>query len=230
MKMNRKENKINNNHGSAMLIAIVVSIVVIVFCLSLLLVSYSLFTSTSRKLSQTQCRELAKTISIELEKELTYVNYDTYDDEKLACEAGENPLWFYIRYNICQQTWPYFDDSIMGHKRKDAYRYFELNASGGDSTKYEIMADDISICMYWVNEGDYTEDKEETLLCVEVTCTKHQQSATVTSFYVLGCGTYTDGNMNSDNIAAGNNVDAINPSGNIIDTTEHWTWSLQERK
>lgn len=53
-----------------MIVAIVVSMVVVVFCLSLLLVSYALFSSSVRRVTQNQCRELSKTISIEIEKEL----------------------------------------------------------------------------------------------------------------------------------------------------------------
>lgn len=226
-----KSNKKKHNEGSAMLIAIVVSIVVVVFCLSLLLVSYSLFTSTSRKVSQTQCRELAKTVSIEIEKELAAPNYSSYADEKLACESGDNPLWFYVRYNVCQDSWPYFEDQdVTGHNSKAAYRYFNLSTTGGDVEQYKNMADDISVCMFWISEGNYYEEKEDTLLCVQVTVTKHEQKAMVSSYYVLGCGPYTEDDVTDVEPASGSNMEAINPNGNIIDIEEHWSWSLQERR
>lgn len=91
-----------------MIVAIVVSMVVVVFCLSLLLVSYALFSSSVRRVTQNQCRELSKTISIEIEKELTTPAYTSFDMQKQDVTDGKNLLWQYLRYNVCQGNWPYY--------------------------------------------------------------------------------------------------------------------------
>ena len=69
-----------DNRGSAMIVAIVVSIIVIAFTLSLLLVSYSLFTSSSKKVTQAQVKELAKSISFEICDELTKPTFYSKDE------------------------------------------------------------------------------------------------------------------------------------------------------
>ena len=107
------------NRGSAMIVAIVVSMVVVVFCLSLLLVSYALFSSSVRRVTQNQCRELSKTISIEIEKELTTPAYTSFDMQKQDVTDGKNLLWQYLRYNVCQGNWPYYEsESSTDHGEK----------------------------------------------------------------------------------------------------------------
>ena len=165
------------NRGSAMIVAIVVSMVVVVFCLSLLLVSYALFSSSVRRVTQNQCRELSKTISIEIEKELTTPAYTSFDMQKQDVTDGKNLLWQYLRYNVCQGNWPYYEsESSTDHGEKAAYRYFTLAATGGDTTKYAAMADDISVCIYWENDGRYQISKNDVILCVKVTCMKGEQT------------------------------------------------------
>ena len=80
MRLNKKIRNLKlykDNRGSAMIVAIVVSIIVITFTLSLLLVSYSLFVSNERKVTQSQVKELSKSISIEIGDELTCPQFDS---------------------------------------------------------------------------------------------------------------------------------------------------------
>ena len=226
-----KESKLNkDNRGSAMIVAIVVSIIVIAFTLSLLLVSYSLFVSNERKVTQTQVKELSKSISLEIGDELTRPNYD---DSQALLDAINNDvnakycapdynMWFYIRYNLFQTNWPYFkDETTAGHVGANAYRYFKLNLTGGDTTSYSAMADDISVCMYW--ECEDFNIKDQAVLTVEVTVTKGDQKSTTTSYYELGVSYYS-GNM-SDKVENDKEDHAFNPAGNTIDLNERWTWS-----
>ena len=226
-----KESKLNkDNRGSAMIVAIVVSIIVIAFTLSLLLVSYSLFVSNERKVTQTQVKELSKSISLEIGDELTTPSYDDSqalldainNDENTKYCAPDYNMWFYVRYNLFQNNWPYFkDETTAGHVGADAYRYFKLNLTGGDTASYSAMADDISVCMYW--ECDDISIKDQAVLTVEVTVTKGDQKSTTTSYYELGVSYYS-GTVSGK--TENNKTDqAFNPAGNTIDLNERWTWS-----
>ena len=214
------------NRGSAMIVAIVVSMVVVVFCLSLLLVSYALFSSSVRRVTQNQCRELSKTISIEIEKELTTPAYTSFEKQKQDLDKGRNLLWQYLRYNVCQVNWPYFEsESSTDHGEKAAYRYFTLAATGGDTTKYAAMADDISVCIYWENYGSYRTSKNDIVLCLKVTCRKGEQTASMLSKYNLSCMAYESA---EEGVDTGNKT--VNPSNNAIEKKEYWSWSFLERE
>lgn len=221
--------------GSAMIVAIVVSMVVVCFCLSLLLVSYALFQSSVRRVTQNQCRELAKTASIELEKEITSPVYSDVSSQQADLAQGKNMLWQYLRYNICQNNWPYYtEDAKTGHDADAAFRYFNLNASGGDAGSYAAMADDLSVCIYWETGDPAT--KDDVTLFVKVTCSKGNQTASMISTYNLVCTQFSSGESGqaddgtSSGTAGNGNITAANPSGNNIDSTECWKWSFMERE
>ena len=60
----------NSNAGVAMVTVLIVSAIVMVFCLSLLLVTYTLFAQTSRQVAQLQCKLLAQSMFETLGEEL----------------------------------------------------------------------------------------------------------------------------------------------------------------
>ncbi|MBO5509007.1 MAG: hypothetical protein J5962_00965 [Lachnospiraceae bacterium] len=62
--------KDKKNSGVAMIVVLVVGAVVLVFCLSLLLVTYTLFSQTNRQVTQIQCKILAQSTSETLAGEL----------------------------------------------------------------------------------------------------------------------------------------------------------------
>ncbi len=226
----KKSELYNDNHGSAMIVAIVVSVIVISFALSLLLVSYSLFTSNERKVTQAQVKELAKSISLEIGDELTKPQFDSKQalldgiNNKAGAKyrAPEYNMWYYVRYNLFQSNWPYYrDETTAGHVKANALRYFKINMTGGDTSSYSSMADDIYVCMYW--ECDDPEIKDETLLTIEVTVSKGGQTSTITSYYELGVNYFSDaGEGTSENNMSS---DAFNPAGNRINLDENWTWT-----
>ena len=112
---------------------------------------------------------------------------------------------------------------IMGRKRRTGI--FTLAATGGDTTKYAAMADDISVCIYWENDGSYQISKNDVILCVKVTCTKGDQTASMLSKYNLSCMDYEDAEIGVDT-----GDDTVNPSKNDILKSEHWSWSFLERE
>lgn len=67
---NRITRIINDNSGAAMIFVLIVSAVVFTFCLSLLLVTYTLFSQTSRQTTQVQCKMMAQTFSESFGEEL----------------------------------------------------------------------------------------------------------------------------------------------------------------
>ena len=68
----RKRNILRNNQsGVAMLMVLIVGAVILVFCLSLLLVTYSLFAQTSRQTTRLQCKIMAQSFSESLKEELS---------------------------------------------------------------------------------------------------------------------------------------------------------------
>lgn len=68
----RKRNILRNNQsGVAMLMVLIVGAVILVFCLSLLLVTYSLFIQTSRQTTRLQCKLMAQSFSESLQEELS---------------------------------------------------------------------------------------------------------------------------------------------------------------
>ncbi|MBQ8912507.1 MAG: hypothetical protein IJ054_00485 [Lachnospiraceae bacterium] len=226
----RNKKLYKDNRGSAMIVAIVVSIIVITFTLSLLLVSYSLFVSNQRKVTQSQVKELSKSINIEIGDELTTPRFD--DKQALIdginnvdgadyCSDDYN-MWYYIRYNMFQTNWPFYrDETTAGHVKTNAYRYFKINLTGGNTSEYAAIADDISVCMYW--ECEEFDIKDEALLTVEVTVSKGGQTSTTTSYYELTVNKFSDaasGDMENNTLN-----EAFNPAGNKIDLTEDWTWT-----
>jgi type II secretory pathway pseudopilin PulG len=222
--MQRKNRKLRNQ-GSAMVVAIVVGVVIMVFVLSLLLLSYSLFSTAAQKTTQMQCRELAKSVNKELRQEILSPDYDTYASQ-LAAEGTENNLWFYLRYNLWQEdVWPYYNEEESGHGEDDSYRYFTIDTA--DSDEYDGIADTILITMYWEIESDNPQeesDKSLTLLHVQVEVKKGDCSYSMESVYALTVAEYSDAESAG---GTGNGITgtSVNPYNQSIDTAEKWIWT-----
>lgn len=61
----------NNQSGVAMLMVLIVGAVILVFCLSLLLVTYSLFAQNARQTTRLQCKLMAQSFSESFQEELS---------------------------------------------------------------------------------------------------------------------------------------------------------------
>lgn len=239
-----------DNKGAAMIVALVVMTVLMMFCLSLLLVVYSLYTSTLKKNSTLQCKEACKTMSFELQSELTEPVYTDYESQSVAQKSvtgtGGDSLWFYIRYNIWQDSWPYYSSTERGHGKDTAYRYFTITPSEGVAG----MTEDIKVCIYWEKDNtiddtvsddiatdgtgqeadgsDVLEQRADTILHVIVTCSKNEQSYSIETEYTLMAGEYadiTDKTEEETMLRQG-----INPYNNSIYKFEKWQWVFSERE
>jgi hypothetical protein len=215
--------KKEKNQGVAMIVAVIAGMVLMVFTLSLLLVSYTLFSSVAAKSTQSQCAELAKSVSQELRQELLNVNYDSYSAQNAAV-GRENNLWFFLRYNLWQQeAWPYYNDGETGHDEADSVRYFTINAT--EDSKFEGMADQILITTYWKIDSDSPQnetDKSLTTVHFKVEAKKGDSAYVVESDYALTVTPYdsAEGEGNMETVENSK----INPYNKYIDRNEKWVW------
>lgn len=207
--MAKKQNK-----GSAMIVAIVVSLITMVLAMSLLLLAYSVHASVLKEGSRLQCKELAYSVSSEIQKELT-VDFDSYEEQRDSLTDGQNPLWALLRYQIWQEDerWPYFNEDENQHKKSAAYRYFKLQTDGGE---VEHAADQILVTMYW--DGSYETQKafvkDGTILHVKVEVFKDEEYFANNMTFALEISDYED----VEEGVVENNGQAI------IMAREKWTW------
>jgi hypothetical protein len=236
--------KRQQNQGVAMIVAMVVGVVLMVFALSLLLISYTLFSSAVRQSSQTKCRELAKSLNRELQLELTTPNYGSYEEQMEAINQKENNFWSYLRYNVWQDSWPSYDEENID---PDCYRYFTMDASEFDS-----MVDSVMVTLYWEKDTEEADseanEKANTILHVKIEAKKGESAYISEAEYELSVSAYPDaeeeeeetseedGNEdgteggasedeNQGSTLAGLTDSSINPDNNQIDTQEYWVWS-----
>ena len=181
-KAEEKKTSYLNNKGATMMAAIIIMAILIVFTFSLTLIAYTLYASQNKNIASMRCVEAANTLSIALEKDLTYVyesDVDPIDKNSLYPER-ESFLYRYIRYNICQDdvTWPYFvSDGTENHDRKAACRYFDLKYNdkkldhvtrdGEAETEENVktiegMPGKTVVCIYWMLPEDTGVKPNET--------------------------------------------------------------------
>ncbi|GEM_PF-205584 len=230
--------KIKNRKGAAMIVAIIIMGILIVFTFSLMLVAYTLYSSQTKNIASMKCSESANTLSIALKDEL--------NDENAALRSH---LYQYVRYNICQETWP----NYTGNNEAEAFRYFSLKYNANDSThggysSVEGFPGSIKVCMYWMlpDESQYymensgiTKKFSEVSdlnhngvrLFVEVTSESANQSYTVKQKYVLEKSTYSNKEAGVQGVLFGSSVmgdKSINPYGKVqqdIFFNEKWSWT-----
>jgi len=205
---NKKNIKDRLNQGTAMIVAIIIMSILMIFTFSLTLVAYTLYASQNKNIASMRCSEAANTLSLALEDELTY------DKEVAKDPVYESYLYNYLRYNLCQaSTWPYYNPNEDGHTEEYAFRYFELkynskkpsydedgNAieNANHTPKYldgiEGMPGRTEVCIYWMlpdgvettdNLSGSGESRQGVRLFIEITSESANQSYTVKSEYVL---------------------------------------------
>ena len=213
--------KENKNKGAAMIVCVTIISILVVFCFSLLLVTYTLYASQNKNMQSDRNSEACKTLSTSIRQELVESSEDSN-------------LYKYIRYNVNQESWPFYDTEKPDHQKEDAFRYFRLDKA--NSIDIGGYPGDIEICMYWQQSGEFTEQKvknesgvEETIqipsargikLFVEVTCRSGSQSYSIKSEYRLAVS------KKRTNLKIKSEVADINPFGNSINNKETWKWKF----
>ena len=133
----------SDNRGSAIITGLVVSAVLMVLCLSLLLVAYSLFLSTSNAALDMPNKEMlysaADVIGEEITSQTVDVNTYTVITENSGTEGQENTtvtavpseLWDAIYKGISTGVWPYFKTGVDGHSDLEACsKYYQMTSIG----------------------------------------------------------------------------------------------------
>lgn len=238
----RKKNK-----GAALIVAIIVMAVLMVFAFSLMLVTYTLYSSQNKKIASKKCSEAANTLSQAMETELqdsdAYINSD---------------LWIYLRFHLLQSDWPFYEPKLDGHKASDAVKTYEMFVNPqyikpGEATITGYPGS-IKLKVYWMlpesvyeehkndremtyisnlNPASFTmTDKKDIRLFVEIVCESASQTYTVTNEYTLQAAPFASEDSPEKKKLENNysGSDLYNKDGKYtIDFNEHWIWKFEER-
>ena len=245
----------NKNRGAALMVAVVIIGILMVFTLSLLLVTYSLYASQNKNAAGTRNSEAANTLSVALTSEL----------EK---KQSEGELWRYLRFNICNSaTWTFYEPGLAGHGETEAFRYFNLNYNfvakyfeNPSTTDQDPLSGlegfpgTVKLCIYWRlpetpknTEGpeENPEDVAEALyqggnktgirLYIEVICETGSQSYVVKNKYILNEAPFGSGEFKLKSALKNYSKEpAYNPllldDRDGIDLNQNWTWRFDSRE
>ena len=123
MRLHINNKKKSNDSGVAMIFALIVGVVILTFCLMLLLVAYTLFSQTSRVLSQSQCKILSQTMADQIADKL---------EEKQPNGLGaNNDLQTELKKRIANK------DSVAGWKAGNELVY-ETTVPGISAYTFEV--------------------------------------------------------------------------------------------
>ena len=221
MKKQLKIKKLNNR-GAAMMVAVVIIGVLMIFCFSLLLASYTLYASQNKNAASKRNSEAANTLSKALDTELTRGN----DTEK------DSALWKYLRCNLNQTGWgsgeiKYFD---MNYNNSSTYFNAENPTLNGYPGK-------VQLAMYWKPPKGKTEDDCRTdpsgiRLTIEITCETASQVYIVSNQYVLSAAPYDTADYDDRNlqyrlqqVIQNSNYNVNGYDEGLIDSNTKWIWS-----
>lgn len=236
---NRKKNECYK--GSALIVAIIIIAILIIFTFSLMLVSYTLYSSQNKRVAGVRCSEAANSLSIAMKREL--------EDE----DASQNSdLWKYLRFNLMQPDWTFYDPNESGHGEAEAFRHYSMkinpnyiDTESGKST-LDGYPGKVDICIYWMLPEELYEDedfssagvdvsswnmsqKKNVRLFMIITCETASQSYSVTNEYRLSVNEYnieilSDKNEKNSLENSYKSNSLYNENGRDIDSSEKWRW------
>lgn len=222
------EKKLKEKNGAALVIALVIMLLLVMLSAALLLASYSLYNTSYRQRNVEQCKEIAQGISRELHAEIMAKKFLTETEVREALTPkndstnSEYPLWAYLRCNLWQSSWPYFNEEEARHQKSDAYRSFTLDYTGSGAEK---IPGEVTVVMYRESSRDDDEkiNGGSSEFYIEVTCQIGKQKSTITSRYELVV-TLFDKEADPD-AHRWTPVGSFNPANNEINTNEKWEFS-----
>ena len=139
MRTVKKKKAYYKDRGVALIIAVVIMAVLIVFTFSLSLIAYSMYASQNNSIASRRCAEAANSLCDAIIDELTYT-----DPDNNRYPEYESYLYKYLRYNICQEaTWPFYDEGKEKHTREYACRYFDLKYNT-DKAVYDANGSEVA--------------------------------------------------------------------------------------
>lgn len=170
------------NAGVTTIVVVCVMTIIMALSLSLFLTASVLMKTSAKTAASEQCRILAVTFSEQIRQQLTdeeniFRNSMT-ENEARAEDVRNVSLWHYIRQEIANGFWPYYEEpgSIL-HNSENAIRTFRMDPVGIAS---EIADTELSI--YWVHGPD--ENIPEQLV-IKTRVTVKEQACTITDIYRL---------------------------------------------
>lgn len=156
-----------NNKGATTIVVICVMAVIMTLSMGLFLTASVMIRTSGRTLAAEQSKILAISLSEELEEKL--------------CSANGDALGTYIRKNISDGSWPYYQEEEGNlHSKEHAIRSFALQKDGMTG---EIA--DVTISIYWVPEetGGSELWKQPKQVVVKTTVEVKQQKSSILDIY-----------------------------------------------
>ena len=230
-----------------MMVAVVIIGILMVFTFSLLLVSYTLYASQSKKAASLRNAEAATSLSQALETELT--EYSTVAGEENDPEKN-SALWKYLRCNIAQGdvNWPYYDPSVAGHDEEHAFRYFDVKY--GNNTLYDVTEGldgypaSVKLCVYWMlpqnsdeagfyNSGAGCTNPSNARLFIDIITETASQTYVIKNEYLLTATPYDENDLSERNKMTSvsslfSGTSPYNPNGITLPTGSgnplKWKW------
>lgn len=179
--MQRVRKKCREKQGAAVLVAIFLMLILLVLSVTLLLGAYSMTHTMQGRRQAMQAKELAETLSVQLERELTEVQFSDAASEEASRSAGENAFWFYVKDQIRQGGWQPETEYTFSLAPEDA--------SDPDAT---ALLEEAGVTMQWKELSDGT-----IQLFVAVRALSGRESSEITSLYTLRQESYTGGEEES---------------------------------
>lgn len=203
-----------NDRGVAMMVCITIIAILMIFCFSLLAVSYSLYSSQNNSMQEEKNSEAAKSLDLALREELTSGSEDSFLNKYLRFNivAGQDAL-----VNTKGETWPHYDPDLAEHDASYAKRYFTLEKTDGVSING--FPSRTSVCMWWTLDKAENDENEIVHLFVETECVSGSQSYVITSEYELS---ERSGKPSTYNPASEQRE--VNPADNRINRKYIWYW------
>lgn len=216
--MTRK--KLKEKNGAALVVAVVIMLLVVMLSSAMLLISYSLYNTSYRQSNMDQCKEIAQGISREIRGEVQAGNTVKKEDMERVLNEGTYPLWGYLRCNLWQTSWPYFNEDEARHQRNDAYREFQFEYTGLS----EQIPGEVTVVMYRESSRDDDDKttKGSSEFYIQVTCQIGKQKSTITSQYELTVEPFDPNVSEKEEITPSG---SCNPESNTINLNEKWIFS-----
>ena len=168
------------NAGMTTIIVVCVMAIIMALSLGLFLSASVLMRTAAQASAAEQSRILAVSLSEMLEQQLTadetVYQSQLQEDAARAEDLSGISLWHYVRQNIRDGSWPYYEESdIPLHGRENAVRSFQMDSVGVAS---EIAESTISL--YWIQK-----DEKPDRLVTETRVIVKGESCVITDVYEL---------------------------------------------
>ncbi len=170
------------NAGVTTIVVVCVMAIIMVLSLGLFLTASVLMKTAGKTAAAEQSRILAVSLSEELENQLSgsaYMYESRLEEDTARAENFYSvSLWHYVKQNITDGSWPYYEEpGETIHNKDNAVRTFQMDSAG---IAGEIALTGISL--YWTPDETGTRPKQ---LVIKTTVTVKEQSCTITDVYSL---------------------------------------------